>query len=192
MWVRFGSFRYSIAAIVTTLHDCLVAIGMVALATELYYHAPGLAGALKLSPFKFDLNLVAAVMTILGYSLNDTIIVLDRVRENRGRLPYASRRVINDSINQTISRTVMTSGSTLLAVLILYWYGGDGVREFAYTMFIGILIGTYSSIAVASPLVWVRAADRSEPLLPQSGSTARPQRFRPEAGSGVTKTGLPG
>ncbi|MEN0019454.1 MAG: protein translocase subunit SecDF, partial [Planctomycetota bacterium] len=91
---------------------------------------------------------------IIGYSLNDTIIVMDRIRENRGRLPYATDKVVNLSINQTISRTVITSGTTLLALMILYTSGGEGVRGFAYAMLIGVGIGTYSSIAVAAPLVW--------------------------------------
>ncbi len=160
LWVRFGSALYSIAALATTLHDCLVAVGLVALASVIYDKAPEAAGFLKLQPFKFDLNLVTAVMTILGYSLNDTIIVLDRIRENRGKLPYASRQVINDSINETISRTVITSGTTLLAVIALYILGGESLRVFSFTLLIGIGIGTYSSIAVASPLVWVKSADK--------------------------------
>jgi SecD/SecF fusion protein len=151
--------RYSIAAIITTLHDCLVAVGFIGLATEIYNHMPGLANTLHILPFKVDLNVVAAVLTILGYSLNDTIIVMDRIRENRGKLPGASRKVINDAINQTISRTMITSGTTLIAVLVLYIFGGEGVRVFAYTMLVGILVGTYSSIAIAAPLVWDHTQD---------------------------------
>lgn len=172
VWVRFNSFRYSLAAIVCTLHDCLVAIGFVALATIVYDWNPGLAGKLGILPFKIDLNVVAAVLTILGYSLNDTIIVMDRIRENRGKLPYASRRVINDAINQTISRTIITAGTTFLATMVLYIVGGEGVRVFAYTMLIGILVGTYSSIAVAAPLLWVKKMDPhgNEPSAGLAGS----------------------
>jgi SecD/SecF fusion protein len=159
VWVRFNSFRYSAAAIITTLHDCLVAIGLVAIASVVYEKLPGVAGALGILPFKIDLNMVAAILTILGYSLNDTVIVMDRIRENRGKLPYASRKCVNDSINQTISRTIITSGTTFIATLILYIFGGEGVREFAYTMLCGIMVGTFSSIAVSAPLVWVRAVD---------------------------------
>ena len=173
VWVRFNSFRYSLAAIVCTLHDCLVAIGFVALATVVYRHYPGLAGSLGILPFKIDLNVVAAVLTILGYSLNDTIIVMDRIRENRGKLPYASRKVINDSINQTFSRTIITAGTTFMATLVLYIVGGEGVRVFAYTMLVGILVGTYSSIAVAAPLLWVKAVD--------------PHGNEPAAGTGVAQ-----
>ena len=148
-----------LAAIVCTLHDCLVAIGFVALATVVYRNYPEIAGPLNILPFKIDLNVVAAVLTILGYSLNDTIIVMDRIRENRGKLPYASRKVINDSINQTFSRTIITAGTTFMATMVLYCIGGEGVRVFAYTMLVGILVGTYSSIAVAAPLLWVKAVD---------------------------------
>lgn len=179
VWVRFNSLRYSIAAIATTLHDCFVAIGFVALATVIYRNFPGLAGTLGILPFKIDLNVVAAVLTILGYSLNDTIIVMDRIRENRGKLPYASRKIINDAVNQTVSRTIITAGTTFLATMVLYLFGGEGVRVFAYTMLIGILVGTYSSIAVAAPLIWSRSADPHEPVtdmntgaLPASGARA--------------------
>lgn len=165
IWVRFNSFRYSAASIVCTLHDCLVAIGFVGLATVVYRELPAIAGPLGILPFKIDLNVMAAILTILGYSLNDTVIVMDRIRETRGKLPYATRQIINDAINQTFSRTIITSGLTLLATLVLYIYGGEGVRVFAYTMLVGIVVGVYSSVAVAAPLVWVRKAD------PTGGST---------------------
>lgn len=156
IWVRFGSVRYSMAAIATLTHDVLTAIGLIALA-EIAHDSEQIghiASKLGVEPFKIDLNMIAALLTIIGYSLNDTIIIMDRIRENRGRLPSASARVINQSINQTISRTVITSGTTLVAVLILYIFGGSGVRAFSFTLLIGIAIGTYSSIAVAAPLVW--------------------------------------
>lgn len=154
VWVRFGSFRYSMAAIITTLHDCLVAVGVIAFAEVLNEVAPGVAGFLGIMPFKMDLNIVAAVLTILGYSLNDTIIVMDRIRETKGKLSYANRRIINESINKTVSRTVITSGTTFFACMVLYLFGGEAVHGFAYSMLAGILIGTYSSIAIAAPLVW--------------------------------------
>ncbi len=160
IWVRFGSVRYSAAAIVCLLHDVMIMIGLIAMAEILYDHdvTAGLAQSVGIQPFKIDLNLVAAILTIIGYSLNDTIIIMDRIRENRGKLPYASREVINQSINQTISRTVITSGTTFLATLILYVFGGEGVRAFSYALLAGVAVGTYSSIAVAAPLVWSRKA----------------------------------
>jgi len=161
IYVRFGSVRYSLAAISCLFHDVLAVIGLIALADYLYANDSSIANALMILPFKIDLNLVAAVLTIIGYSLNDTIIIMDRIRENRGKLPYASRTVINDAINQTISRTVITSGTTFIATIILYVDGGEGVRAFSYALLMGIIVGTYSSIAVAAPLVWVRKADRT-------------------------------
>lgn len=165
IWVRFGSVRYSLAAIATLTHDVFVALGLIALAEIIYdTHITWLEDAARfalIEPFKIDLNLVAALLTIIGYSLNDTIIIMDRIRENRGKLSYVTRDVVNLSINQTISRTVITSGTTLLAVLILYVEGGAGVRAFSFTLLVGVLFGTYSSIAVASPLVWSRNKDKT-------------------------------
>lgn len=154
VWVRFGSLRYSMAAIITTLHDCLVAVGAIALAQIVAKMMPGTADSLGILNFKLDLNLVAAVLTILGFSLNDTIIVMDRIREIKGKLDHANRRIINEAINKTISRTIITSGTTLFAVVALYGWGGEAVRGFSYAMLVGVFVGTYSSIAVAAPLVW--------------------------------------
>lgn len=153
IWVRFGSPRYSIAAITALAHDVLIAIGLIALAEILYEHVPALR-SLGLQPYKIDLALVAAVLTIVGYSLNDTIVILDRVRENRGKLAYASKEVVNRSIQETISRTVVTSGTTLVALLVLFSSGGDALSSFTYALICGVIVGTYSSIAVAAPLVY--------------------------------------
>ncbi|UYV11485.1 MAG: protein translocase subunit SecD [Phycisphaera sp.] len=163
IWVRFGSVRYSLVALTALAHDVLIALGMIAIA-ELVYEFPSgakVASSLSVLPFRIDLNTVAALLTIIGYSLNDTIIIMDRIRENRGKLPYANRRVVNLSINQTLSRTVITSGTTLFAVSVLYFMGGEGLRPFAYVLLIGVMVGTYSSVAVAAPLVWSRKADPS-------------------------------
>ncbi|MEZ6243466.1 MAG: protein translocase subunit SecD [Phycisphaerales bacterium] len=158
IWVRFGNVRYSLAAIIALFHDVLTVIGLMALAEIIYDHEAlqPVANFLGLEPFKIDLNIVAALLTIIGYSLNDTIIIMDRIRENRGKLSYADKGVVNSAINQTISRTVITSGTTLMAVLILYIFGGEGVHGFAFAMLVGIMVGTYSSVAVAAPLVWTR------------------------------------
>jgi len=156
IWLRFGSLRYSLAAVAALMHDVLTTIGLIALAEIVYEASPGVAGALLIEPFKIDLGLIAALLTIIGYSLNDTIVILDRIRENRGKLAYASAEVVNKSINQTVSRTLITSSTTLLAVLIMYVFGGSGIRSFTYALIVGVLIGTYSSIAVAAPLVYSR------------------------------------
>lgn len=159
LWVRFGSLRYSMAAIAALVHDVIAVLGLIALSEVLYHFSPGFTAAVGLEPFKIDLGLVAALLTIIGYSLNDTIIILDRVRENRGKLAYASAKVINNSINQTVSRTIITSGTTLFAVLILYIEGGQAIRSFSYALLCGIIVGTYSSVAVAAPMVYSKKTD---------------------------------
>jgi SecD/SecF fusion protein len=151
IWFRFGSLRYGLAAIAALVHDVTIALGCVAISGWLYDNVVG--QFLMLDPFKIDLALVAALLTIVGYSLNDTIVVFDRIRENRGRLAYATGGIVNDSINQTISRTVLTGGTTMIAVMILYVVGGPGVHGFAFAMLIGVVVGTYSSIAIASPIL---------------------------------------
>ncbi|MEM7576382.1 MAG: protein translocase subunit SecD [Planctomycetota bacterium] len=149
--LRFGSFRYGGAAIVALVHDVSAAVGLLAICNWLY--DSGVGAAFLLDDFKINLAIIAAILTLIGYSLNDTIIVFDRIRENKGRLPEPTADIINLSINQTISRTVLTSGTTLMAVLVLYLFGGPGVHGFAFTMMIGVFVGTYSSFAVAAPLL---------------------------------------
>lgn len=160
VWVRFNSVRFSIASIVPTLIDCISAVGLIAMAEIVYDAAPAVAQSLGLLPFKIDLTVVAAILTILGYSINDKIVVLDRIRENRGKLPFASRKTINESINQTMSRTLMTGSTTILSTFILYLVGGEAVRSFAFSLGLGVIIGTISSIALGAPLVWERKYDK--------------------------------
>jgi SecD/SecF fusion protein len=158
IWIRFKAPRYSIAAIVALLHDVLCVVGLVALAEILYNNKSthGLANTMMLLPFKIDLNMVAALLTIAGYSLNDTVVIMDRIRENKGKLPHATRQIINDSINQTFSRTLITGGTTMASCIALYILGGEGMRAFAFALFTGLVVGTYSSVAVAAPIVWSR------------------------------------
>jgi SecD/SecF fusion protein len=162
IWVRFKTPRYSIAAVVALVHDVLTVIGLLALCEILYESkvTHGFAVALGLLPFKIDLNAVAALLTIAGYSLNDTVVVMDRIRENRGKLPHATASIINLSVNQTFSRTIITGGTTIISCLILYTVGGEGMRAFAFTLFTGLVVGTYSSVAVAAPIVWDRKFER--------------------------------
>ncbi len=171
--IRFGSLRYGLAAIVALVHDVAIALGAVAVVG--YFDDTAFGQAILLNDFKINLALVAALLTIVGYSLNDTIIVFDRIRENRGRLSAATKPIINNSINQTISRTVMTSGTTLVAVLMLYVMGGEGVHGFAFTMLMGVIAGTYSSIAIAAPILIMGGAakpaeDRSSKAVVPQGS----------------------
>lgn len=158
IWFRFGSVHYGFAAIVALVHD--VAITLSFLAVSAYLYETFIGSLLLLEPFRINTAIIAAMLTIVGYSLNDTIVVFDRIRENRGRLAVATPGIINDSINQTISRTVITSGSTLLAVGILYVFGGPGVHGFAFAVLVGVLVGTYSSIAIASPVLLLGKAHR--------------------------------
>jgi preprotein translocase subunit SecF len=136
LWFRF-ELIYGVAAVVAVFHDTLITIG-----------------AFSLTNQEITLTVIAAILTLIGYSMNDTIVVFDRIRENL-RL---SRRetlttVVNRSINQTLSRTVLTSGLTFLTVLSLYLFGGEVLHGFSFALVVGILIGTYSSIAVAAPML---------------------------------------
>ncbi len=152
IWFRFGSLRYSLAAIVALVHDVAIALGL--LAATAWLGRGVLATTLLIEEFRIDLGVVAALLTIIGYSLNDTIVILDRIRENRGKLPIPTADIVNTSINQTISRTVITSLTTLLAVGIMYGAGGSGIRPFTFCLLIGLVVGTYSSVAIAAPLVF--------------------------------------
>lgn len=130
-------FRFAVGAIVALLHDVLITLG-----------------AFSLFGKEIDLPIIAAFLAIIGYSLNDTIIVYDRIRENFGKhqkTGFAS--VVNRSINETLSRTILTSGTTLLVVLALFIFGGGVIHNFAFALLVGILVGTYSSIFVASPVL---------------------------------------
>ena len=134
-WVL--KLKYALGAVVADVHDVLITVGI-----------------FSIFNLEFDLTTVAALLTILGYSLNDTIIVYDRIRENlhsAKNVPFGT--VINDAINQTLSRTMLTSGITLLVVVCLYFFGGSVLREFSLAMIIGVVTGTYSSVFVASPIL---------------------------------------
>jgi len=161
IWFRFGSLRYSLAAIVALIHDVTVTLGALALAGYIA-HISFFSQTLKIEAFQIDLGVIAALLTVIGYSLNDTIVILDRIRENRGKRPLPTQEIVNTSINQTVSRTVLTSVTTLIAVAIIYLAGGGGIRPFAFALLVGILVGTYSSVAIAAPLVFSRARTRKQ------------------------------
>ncbi len=151
LWLRFGSARWGLAAVVCLVHDVVIAVGLVALAA--FIHDNVIGRFLLVQPFKIDMAVVAAFLTIIGYSVNDTIVVFDRIRENRGKLASVDEPIINRSINQTISRTLLTTTTTLIAVVVMYIWGGAGIHAFTYALLVGIIVGTYSSIAIASPLL---------------------------------------
>ncbi|MCH8157805.1 MAG: protein translocase subunit SecF [Nitrospinae bacterium] len=137
-------FQYAIAAIIALIHDVMVTMG-----------------AFSLLDKEFTLVVVAAFLAIIGYSLNDTIVVFDRIRENMRRRGKTSLvEVINPSINQTLSRTILTSGTTLMVVMALFFLGGEIIHDFSFALLIGIIVGTYSSIFIASVFL-VYWADRA-------------------------------
>jgi preprotein translocase subunit SecF len=136
LWFRF-ELIYGVAAVVAVFHDTLITVG-----------------AFSLTNQEISLTVIAAILTLIGYSMNDTIVVFDRIRENLA----LSRRegladVVNRSINQTLTRTVISSGLTFLTVMSLFLFGGPVLRGFSFALVVGILIGTYSSIAVAAPML---------------------------------------
>ena len=150
VWVRFGNVRYGLAAIAALVHDVCITLGAITACT--YIAGTVVGDALLIGDFKINLAIIAALLTIIGYSLNDTIVVFDRIRENR-RKAQLNPKIITDSINQTISRTILTSFTTFIVVLIMYIFGGAGLRGFTFAIGFGIIIGTYSSIAIAAPIL---------------------------------------
>lgn len=151
IWFRFEQIAFGLAAVAALVHDVTIVLGLVALASLL--SATPLGAPLLLTDFKINLPMIAAFLTIIGYSLNDTIVVFDRIREVRGKNPAITKEIINTSLNQTLSRTILTSFTTLMVVLILYAIGGEGLHGFAFCLVAGIIVGTYSTIYIASPVL---------------------------------------
>lgn len=152
LWVRFQGVAFGLAAVTALVHDVLMMLGAIALSI---YIAPYLGFAL-VEPFKISLPIVAAFLAIIGYSVNDTIVVFDRIREVRGKDPRLTRQMVNDSTNQTLSRTLLTSVTVALVVIVLYFFGGEALHGFAFALVIGVITGTYSSIYIAAPiLLWL-------------------------------------
>ena len=142
---RFGGAMWGAAATIAVFHDVLVTLSILAL-------------------FKYEitLNIIAALLTLVGYSVNDTIVIFDRARENmKAKRKEPLAKLLNESINQTLTRTLIASGVTFLAVLGLFLFGGEVLRGFGFTMVVGILVGTYSTIYIASPIVvfWQKRQD---------------------------------
>ena len=152
IWIRFGSVRYGLAAIAALVHDVSITVG--AVAACVYIAGTGIGDVLLINDFKINLAMIAAFLTLIGYSLNDTIVIFDRIRENR-RKAQLTEQTITSSINQTVSRTIMTSLTTFVVVLVMYVFGGQGLRGFTFAIGLGVLVGTYSSIAIAAPLLLV-------------------------------------
>jgi len=162
IWFRFGNLKYGTATVLAMVHDTLLVVGAIGLSHWAVEYTPGLAKILLIEPFRVNLTLVASVLTVMSYSMIDTIVVFDRVRENRGKFGHMSRRIMNDSINQTLSRTLLTAGTTIVTVAGMYVVGGPGIHGFTFVLLIGILVGTYSSIAIAAPIMLMGAENEKE------------------------------
>jgi preprotein translocase subunit SecF len=153
IWLRF-EWQYALGGVIALVHDIFITIGVFAL-----------------FQIKFDLTIIAALLTILGYSINDTVVVFDRLRENL--LKYKTmplRDVMNLSVNETLSRTLMTSVTTLVALAAMLIFGGDVIRGFAFAIFFGVVLGTYSSIFVAKNIVLIIGLDRGDKPKKTSGN----------------------
>ncbi|WP_339107257.1 protein translocase subunit SecF [Thioclava sp. GXIMD4216] len=145
IWLRF-EWQFAVGAVAALVHDLVITVGIFAVAQ-----------------IKFDLTIIAALLTILGYSINDTVVVFDRLRENLVKYKTMPlREVMNISVNETLSRTVMTSGTTLIALISLLVLGGDVIRGFVFAMTFGVVVGTYSSVFVAKNIVLMIGLNRSE------------------------------
>ena len=176
IWFRFSQVMFGVAGVVAVVHDVLVTLGALALSTWLA-RIPGLE-FLLIEPFKISLPIIAAFLTIIGYSLNDTIVIFDRIREMRGKSPVISTQLANAAINQTLSRTILTSLTVFIVVLILYIVGGEGIHAFAFALVVGVVAGSYSTIYIATPIVlWMnREAESSKANLRTSVDGGLPQR----------------
>ena len=137
--------KFATAGVLAIFHDVLTVLGLFSL----------LGGIFDFMPLEVDQSIIAAFLTIAGYSITDTVVVYDRIRERiRGQKPSEYERIFNESMNQTLSRTIITSGTLMISVLVLFIFAGPAIRGFAFAMFAGIVVGTYSSIFVAAPIVF--------------------------------------
>jgi preprotein translocase subunit SecF len=154
---RFRGGVWGVGATIAALHDVLICLGFLALFR-----------------FEITLNVIAALLTLVGYSVNDTIVIFDRARENMlHRRKEPMRKLLNDSLNQTLTRTIISNGTTFLAVLGLFLFGGEVLRGFGFTMVVGIITGTYSTLFIAVPLVaWWYSRQETRPAAPSVKATA--------------------
>ena len=143
IWFRF-ELRFGIGAVIALIHDVLITVG-----------------ALMLADYEFDLTIIAALLTIVGFSVNDTVVVCDRIRENMRKIKRETLEgIINTSINETLSRTILTTGTALMVLFALYFLGGAVIRPFAFALLVGFFSGVYSTIFIASPVIlfWEKGA----------------------------------
>jgi SecD/SecF fusion protein len=153
MWFRFAKAGYGVAAVVALVHDVFITLGAVACTAAVAAWWTG--NPLLITDMRINLPMVGAFLTLIGYSVNDTVVVFDRIRENRGKFGELSVEVVNRSINQTLSRTIWTSLTTFVVVAVLYVRGGTAstLHGFSFVLTLGIIVGTYSSVAIASPIL---------------------------------------
>lgn len=152
VWFRFQNVAWGLAAVAAIAHDAVVMLTGIAAS----YWLVGPLGFLGVEEFKISLPVVAAFLAILGYSVNDTIVIFDRLREIRGRSPHITREMLNAAVNETLSRTIILAGITLTTVVILYAFGGPGIHAFSFAMVIGVISGCYSTLGIAAPmLLWL-------------------------------------
>ncbi|MDX1964553.1 MAG: protein translocase subunit SecD [Pirellulales bacterium] len=175
VWFRFQNIVFGFAAVIALIHDVLVTVAFLAFSS---YLAPYFGWAL-VNPFKISLEVVAALLTIVGFSINDTIVIFDRIRELRGKSPDITAEMINKAVNQTLGRTILTSGTVLMVTIILYCFGGEEIHPFSFAMLIGLISGTYSTVYIAAPIIlWFRgrqpavAASRAFPALRKEKASA--------------------
>ncbi len=145
IWIRF-EWQFSLGAIIALFHDVIITLGVFSILS-----------------LEINLSIVAAVLTIVGYSMNDTVVIFDRVRENLKKFSDIKiYELSNISINETLSRTIITSITTLLALFSIYFFGGEILRGFAFAMILGVIFGTYSSIFIANPvLIFLRVSQKT-------------------------------
>lgn len=156
VWVRF-EWQFAVGTVAALVHDVLVTVGIFAL-----------------FQIKFDLTIVAALLTILGYSVNDTVVIFDRLRENLAKYKQMPlREMMNLTANETLSRTIMTASTTLISLIVLMIFGGDVIRGFVFAMLVGVILGTYSTLYMAKNIVLMIGIDRSDkPKTPGKGEFA--------------------
>ncbi len=171
LWVRFQKVSFGLAAVVALIHDVLVALAFMAFS---YW----LTGIPFIDPFKINLDVVAAFLTLIGYSVNDTIVIFDRIREIKGKSPDLTAEMINRAVNETLSRTIITSGLTFLVVVAQFFFGGQSIHAFAFCLVVGLIAGTYSTIYIASPvLLWSSRRSQKKGRF-QTAPSRQPERVK--------------
>ncbi|AMV35855.1 protein translocase subunit SecDF [Planctomyces sp. SH-PL62] len=174
LWWRFHSFTYGLAAVLAVVHDVLITLGAIAVSYWLAL-VPGLNTLLMIDQFKIDLPIVAAFLTLIGFSVNDTIVIFDRIREIKGKTPHLTPQLVNAAINQTLSRTILTSLTAWLVVVVLYVLGGEGLHGFAFALVVGFLSGTYSTVYIATPILidWIGHEEATHGALAKPGDKSK-------------------